>query len=73
MMIGQRGADQECFLESGDGSAAFGSGNFCADPASQIRLREPSMILNLRKVAAEWRVDAAGAASPLGSLLRQDP
>ena len=45
--------DGECFLESGDGRAAFGSGNFYADPAPQIRLRQPSMILHLGKVVYE--------------------
>lgn len=45
--------DGECFLETGDGRAAFGSGNFYADPAPQIRLKEPSMILHLGKVAYE--------------------
>lgn len=45
--------DGACFLESGDGRAAFGSGNFYADPAPQIRLRQPSMILHLGKVAYE--------------------
>lgn len=45
--------DGECFLESGDGRAAFGSGNFYADPAPQIRLRQPSMMLHLGKVAYE--------------------
>jgi sulfide:quinone oxidoreductase len=45
--------DGECFLESGDGRAAFGSGNFYADPAPQIRLRQPSMMLHLGKVVYE--------------------
>lgn len=45
--------DGACFLESGDGRAAFGSGNFYADPAPQIRLRQPSTILHLGKVAYE--------------------
>lgn len=45
--------DGACFLESGDGRAAFGSGNFYADPAPQIRLRQPSMILHLGKVVYE--------------------
>jgi sulfide:quinone oxidoreductase len=45
--------DGECFLETGGGRAAFGSGNFYADPAPQIRLRPPSMLLHLGKVAYE--------------------
>ncbi len=43
----------ECFLEAGDGRTAFGSGNFYADPAPQIRLKEPSVLLHLGKVAYE--------------------
>jgi sulfide:quinone oxidoreductase len=45
--------DGACFLETGDGRAAYGSGNFYADPAPQIRLRTPSALLHLVKVAAE--------------------
>jgi sulfide:quinone oxidoreductase len=45
--------DGECFLETGDGRAAFGSGNFYADPAPAIRLRHPSVLLHLGKVAYE--------------------
>ncbi len=45
--------DGECFIETGDGRAAFGGGNFYADPAPQIRLRQPSMILHLGKVTYE--------------------
>jgi len=45
--------DGECFVETGDGRAAFGSGNFYADPAPAIRLKEPSMMLHLGKVIYE--------------------
>jgi sulfide:quinone oxidoreductase len=45
--------DGECFLETGGGRAAFGSGNFYADPAPQIRLKQPSVLLHLGKVAYE--------------------
>ncbi len=45
--------DGACFIETGEGRAAFGSGNFYADPAPQIRLRKPSMILHLGKVMYE--------------------
>ena len=45
--------DGDCFLESGDGRAAYGSGNFYADPAPQIRLRKPSIMLHLGKVLYE--------------------
>ena len=43
----------ECFVETGDGRAAFGSGNFYADPAPAIRLKDPSMMLHLGKVIYE--------------------
>ena len=43
----------ECFVEPGDGRAGFGSGNFYADPAPQIRLRKPGVILHLGKVLYE--------------------
>ena len=45
--------DGECFVEIGDGRAAFGSGNFYADPAPAIRLKEPSRLLHLGKVIYE--------------------
>jgi len=45
--------DGECFVETGDGRAAFGSGNFYVDPAPAIRLKEPSMMLHLGKVIYE--------------------
>ena len=45
--------DGACFLEAGGARAAFGSGNFYADPAPQIRLRQPSMMLHLGKVLYE--------------------
>jgi sulfide:quinone oxidoreductase len=54
-----KGADQRfagdgaCFIETGDGRAAFGTGNFYADPGPQIDLKQPSMILHLGKVMYE--------------------
>lgn len=45
--------DGECFVETGDGRAAFGRGNFYADPAPAIRLKGPSMMLHLGKVMYE--------------------
>ncbi|MGC2517877.1 MAG: FAD/NAD(P)-binding oxidoreductase [Burkholderiales bacterium] len=45
--------DGECFIETGGGRAAFGSGNFYADPAPQIKLKRPSVMLHLGKVAYE--------------------
>jgi sulfide:quinone oxidoreductase len=63
--------DGECFIEIGGGRAAFGSGNFYAEPAPRIRLKEPSMLLHLGKVAYEklwlyrwsWR-NSKPASSP---------
>lgn len=43
----------ECFLETGDGKAGIGRGNFYAEPAPQIKLKQPSHILHLGKVAFE--------------------
>ena len=43
----------ECFIETGDGRAAFGSGNFYADSAPQIHLKQPSVMLHSGKVAYE--------------------
>ncbi len=45
--------DGECFVETGDGRAAFGGGNFYVDPAPAIRLRNPSAMLHLGKVLYE--------------------
>ena len=46
-------------METGDGKAGFGSGNFYADPAPQIELKSPSRLLHWGKVAYEkywqWR------------------
>lgn len=45
--------DGECFLEAGDGRAGFGSGNFYAEPAPQIALKPPSLLMHLGKVLYE--------------------
>lgn len=45
--------DGACFVESGDGRAGFGSGNFFAEPAPQIGLRPPGRWLHLGKIAFE--------------------
>ncbi len=42
-----------CFIEIGDSRAGFGSGNFFAEPAPQVRLRPPGALLHLGKVAYE--------------------
>jgi len=55
----QFAGDGECFVETGDGRAGFGSGNFYAEPAPQIALRQPSRLRHLGKIAFEkywlWR------------------
>jgi len=43
----------ECFIETGDGKAGFGSGNFFAEPIPDIKLRQPSRTLHIGKVAFE--------------------
>ncbi len=43
----------ECFIETGDGKAGYGSGNFFAEPTPEIKLRPPSRIQHLAKVAFE--------------------
>lgn len=43
----------ECFLETGDGRAGFGSGNFYAEPTPRVRLRKPGRLLHLAKVLYE--------------------
>jgi sulfide:quinone oxidoreductase len=43
----------ECFIETGDGKAGYGSGNFYGEPAPQIKLRMPSRTLHVAKVAYE--------------------
>lgn len=45
--------DGSCFIETGDGRAGFGSGNFYADPAPQIRLWSPGRVLHWGKIAYE--------------------
>ena len=49
----QFSGEGECFVETGDGRAAFGGGSFYAEPAPAIRLRPPSTLLHLGKVVYE--------------------
>lgn len=48
-----------CFLEMGDGVAAYASGDFYAQPAPRVRLRHPGRRWHLAKIAFErywlWR------------------
>ena len=43
----------ECFVESGDGKAGFGTGDFYAEPVPEVRLRGPNRALHLGKIAFE--------------------
>jgi sulfide:quinone oxidoreductase len=45
----------ECFVETGDGRAGFGAGDFYAEPTPQVKLREPSRWWHWGKVLFEWR------------------
>lgn len=45
----------QCFLETGDGRAGLGTGNFYAEPAPEVRLRAPSRWWHWGKVLFERR------------------
>lgn len=45
----------ECFIETGDGRAGFGAGNFYAEPLPQIALRAPNRFWHWGKVLFEWK------------------
>ena len=45
----------ECFLETGDGRAGYGGGNFYAEPAPRVTLRPPSRHGHWAKLWFEWR------------------
>jgi sulfide:quinone oxidoreductase len=45
----------ECFLETGDGRAGFGTGNFYAEPVPEVALKMPSRWWHWGKVLFEWR------------------
>ena len=45
-----------CFVESGDGRAGFGSGNFFAEPAPAVRLRPPSRYWHWGKALLEQQM-----------------
>ena len=49
-IFGGKGA---CFVETGDGRAGFGDGEFFAEPAPQVELKPPSRWLHLAKVLYE--------------------
>ncbi len=43
-----------CFLETGDGRAGFGSGDFYAEPAPAVVMRPPGRLMHWVKAAYEW-------------------
>jgi sulfide:quinone oxidoreductase len=43
----------ECFVETGDGKAAFGNGNFYAEPLPQVKLHPPSRRWHAAKILFE--------------------
>jgi sulfide:quinone oxidoreductase len=45
----------ECFVETGDGRAGFGTGNFYAEPVPQVALKAPSRFWHWGKVLFEWK------------------
>jgi sulfide:quinone oxidoreductase len=45
----------ECFLETGDGRAGFGAGNFYAEPVPEVALKGPNRFWHWGKVLFEWR------------------
>ena len=45
----------ECFLETGDGRAGFGAGNFYAEPLPEIALKGPNRFWHWGKVVFEWK------------------
>lgn len=45
-----------CFIETGSGRAAYGSGNFYGDPAPEVALHSPARRWHWGKVAFEQRV-----------------
>lgn len=45
----------ECFLETGDGKAGIGKGNFYADPVPQVNLRPPARRWHAAKIWFEKR------------------
>lgn len=45
----------KCFLETGDGRAGLGTGNFYAEPVPQITLKRPNRMWHWGKLLFEWR------------------
>jgi sulfide:quinone oxidoreductase len=45
----------ECFVETGDGRAGFGAGDFYAEPVPKVALHRPARWWHWGKVVFEWR------------------
>lgn len=43
----------ECFVETGEGRAGFGKGNFYAEPLPQVRMRPPAIRWHIAKILFE--------------------
>ncbi|MDO8282457.1 MAG: hypothetical protein Q7U10_07525 [Thermodesulfovibrionia bacterium] len=61
-----------CFIEIGDGTAGFGSGNFYATPNPQVKMRKPSPLWHLGKVIFEkhW-LSESFLKKPMAMLLEK--
>jgi sulfide:quinone oxidoreductase len=46
-------ANGECFIETGDGKAGLGGGNFYAEPLPQVKIQAPSRRWHAAKVVFE--------------------
>jgi sulfide:quinone oxidoreductase len=45
-----------CFIETGDGRAGYGAGDFYAEPSPQVRVRPPSRLWHAGKVLLEKQI-----------------
>jgi sulfide:quinone oxidoreductase len=49
----QFNGEGECFIETGDGKAGFGSGNFFAEPLPQVKVHPPARRWHAAKILFE--------------------
>jgi len=49
----QFSGDGECFIETGDGKAGFGGGNFYGEPVPQVKVHPPARRWHAAKVLFE--------------------
>jgi len=47
------GGEGACFIETGDGKAGFGEGNFYAEPVPEVTIHAPSRMRHVEKVLFE--------------------